>query len=304
MKGSRLLLHIGTEKTGTTAWQAWLAQQRDALDGLGFAVPASLGPTNHRRLPTSCFNRDRIDDFVTRAGLAQVSPSERQATYSAWQQAFAAEVALRPHHTWLVSSEQFSSRLTSQAEVERLRDCLEPLFEEVALLLVLREPLQTAISAWTTLVRNGGYVLEQLPSPDHPLLVDRCDHRRLVQRWQQLFPHLQVHLYARDMVQVLAQASGLPDGLNSCAPPLARNPSLPHQAIVEIARLNHHLPVYVGTELNPEREQRIAAIVRTHAGGPVFVPTADQQARFAAHFADSTAWIQHTFFPERRSLFS
>ena len=27
VKVSRLLLHIGTEKTGTTAWQAWLAHQ-------------------------------------------------------------------------------------------------------------------------------------------------------------------------------------------------------------------------------------------------------------------------------------
>ena len=65
----RLLLHIGTEKTGTTAWQAWLASQRGALDRNRFAVPQSLGPTNHRKLPTSCFDLDRVDDFVIRSGL-------------------------------------------------------------------------------------------------------------------------------------------------------------------------------------------------------------------------------------------
>ena len=56
----RLLLHIGTEKTGTTAWQAWLASQRGALDPESIAVPQSLRPTNHRKLPTSCFDLDRV----------------------------------------------------------------------------------------------------------------------------------------------------------------------------------------------------------------------------------------------------
>ena len=78
----RLLLHIGTEKTGTTAWQAWLARQREALDQRGFALPASLGPTNHRKLPTSCFDLDRVDDLVIRSGLAPVSMDERCLLYT------------------------------------------------------------------------------------------------------------------------------------------------------------------------------------------------------------------------------
>ena len=300
----RLLLHIGTEKTGTTAWQVWLAQQRESLDPLGFAVPRTLGPTNHRKLPTSCFDLDRVDDFVIRSGLERAASSERQVVYKGWQHAFAAEVQQREQHTWIVSSEHFSSRLISLSELDRLQAFLKPLFSEIVVHLVVRDPLETAISAWSTLVRSGGYSLEELPPPDHPLLIDRCDHRTIVQRWLRVFPRLQVHIYMHDVVSLLGQSFGLPDCLDSVVQNMPHNPSLSHRAIVEIARLNHQLPVYRGDTLNPEREQRIAEILTEHSGESRFKPSPDQQKQFASHFAESTAWIHRMFFPQREVLFS
>jgi len=300
----RLLLHIGSEKTGTTAWQAWLQQQRDVLDRQGFAVPTTLGPTNHRRLPTSCFDLDRLDDLVIRSGLQEASPALRQQTYQDWQGAFAAEVKTRPTHSWLVSSEHCSSRLTRFSELGRLQTFLEPLFSRIEILLVIREPLQAAISAWSTLVRNGGYPLEQLPPPDHPLLADICDHRALVQRWSTRFAHLTLCTYETDVVAMLVQASGIPIRSGISKTPARHNRSLSHQAIIEIARLNRSMPVYVGSQLNPERETRIAQIVETYRGEPAFVPSLKQQDDFKVHFADSTSWIHQTFFPDRLMLFS
>ena len=102
---------------------------------------------------------------------------------------------------------------------------------------------------------------------------------------------------------VCCQAFALPEGLDSELPTW-RATSLSHRAIVEIARLNQALPVYKGASLNPEREQRIAAIVAEHAEAPGFQPSSEQQDHFAAYFADSTAWIHRTFFPQRAVLFS
>ena len=203
-----------------------------------------------------------------------------------------------------MSSEHLSSRLTSAGELDRLDAFLQSLFAEIEVHLVIRDPLQTAISAWSTLVLNGGYPLEELPSPDHPLLADRCNHSALVQRWQRVFPPVKVHTYGRDVVCLLRQAFTLPEGLGSEVPNLARNPSLSHKALVEIARLNHELPVYRGISLNPERDQRIAAIVAEHADAPRFQPSPEQEEHFAAYFADSTAWIHRMFFPQREVLFS
>ena len=300
----RLLLHIGTEKTGTTAWQSWLESQRASLDQLGFAVPQTLGPTNHRKLPTSCFNLERVDDFVIRSGLEQITPPQRHDAYLGWQREFTAEIQKRPKHTWIVSSEHLSSRLTCASELDRLHRFLKSLFSEIVVHLVIRDPLQTAISAWSTLVRCGGYPLEELPLPDHPLLVDRCHHRKIVQRWLGVFPQFEVHIYKPDVICLLRQGLGLPDELDQGLQNPVSNPSLSHRAIVEIARLNQKLPVYRGTKLNPEREQRIASIIGTYANFPGFQPSPEQKENFSTYFAESSDWIHREFFPQSEMLFT
>ena len=160
---------------------------------------------------------------------------------------------------------------------------------------MIRDPLQTAISAWSTLVRSGGYPLEELPPPDHPLLVDRCDHRVIVQRWLRAFPQLQVHIYAPDIVGLLRNSWALPKFHDCDVDSLVHNSSLSHRAIVEIARLNKTHPVHRGTDLNPEREQRVSEIIAENSGRPSFKASVEQHEKFASYFADSTAWVQRVF---------
>ena len=44
----RLLLHIGSQKTGTTSIQQFLARNRSILSERGFYVPDYVGGANHR----------------------------------------------------------------------------------------------------------------------------------------------------------------------------------------------------------------------------------------------------------------
>ena len=46
-----------------------------------------------------------------------------------------------------------SSRLTSINQLERLRDALKPAFDEVIVLVYLRDPLESAISLWSTALK-------------------------------------------------------------------------------------------------------------------------------------------------------
>ena len=245
----RLLLHIGTEKTGTTAWQAWLAHQREALDQRGFAVPTSLGPTNHRKLPTSCFDLDRVDDMVIRSGLAPTTAADRQRTYRAWQQAFATEVQQRPHHTWLVSSEHCSSRLTRPVELARLQLCLKELFAETIVLLVSGIP-RRPLSRPEHPGAQRGYPLEELPPPDHPfwLIAVTTGPRCSVGSTCSLscsctfINGMSCSCSARLRGCRLAGGSGSPAAAQFLTP---------HRAIAAIARLNRELPVYRGASLVP-----------------------------------------------------
>ena len=61
-----LVLHIGTEKTGTTSIQEFLKKNRDKLRKKGVYIPQSpmVGNGNHRWIPSLANNDDFSDDFV------------------------------------------------------------------------------------------------------------------------------------------------------------------------------------------------------------------------------------------------
>lgn len=46
----KLLLHVGTEKTGTTSAQQWAANNRENLLKQGVFYSKILGPTNHMKI--------------------------------------------------------------------------------------------------------------------------------------------------------------------------------------------------------------------------------------------------------------
>src|ERR1700684_2608387 len=73
-KFDNCILHIGTEKTGTTTLQRYLALNRDEFLKQGYFIPASLSPypdlSNHERLTTYALNPIKTsDDLRIAAGL-------------------------------------------------------------------------------------------------------------------------------------------------------------------------------------------------------------------------------------------
>ncbi|MFN3867408.1 MAG: hypothetical protein ACK4MD_11960, partial [Demequina sp.] len=65
----KLVLHIGTPKTGTTTLQRWFAGNRAAVLAQGVWYPETLGAENHRKLTTHARDSDRPDDSFARLGI-------------------------------------------------------------------------------------------------------------------------------------------------------------------------------------------------------------------------------------------
>jgi len=174
----------------------------------------------------------------------------------------------------------------------------------VEVILYIRDPLQTAISAWSTLVLNGGFPLETLPDPSNRLLASKCNHRLLIKRWSHWFPGLHVRRYTANLLSDFLSAIGLSSAATASLPQSlpVRNPAVPHQAILAIAQLNRELPVYVGCELNPGREQRIAEILEETRGLPVYSPSLADQAAYAEYYAASNEWVCRHYFAGEFSL--
>lgn len=152
----RLILHIGTEKTGTTSLQAWAAEYRDQLAQQGVWYPLSLGKFNHRSLSFFGRTADDPDDGMREAGLT--TDAALRLRIGELRHQFANEHGrslARGCTTALISSEHLHSRLRDDQEVGRVADFIKPFFDSITVMIHLRPQVDMALSLASTAARRG-----------------------------------------------------------------------------------------------------------------------------------------------------
>lgn len=227
----KLVLHIGTEKTGTTALQGWLHRNDAALAERGVVYSRSLGRPPNRRIATYGRPADRPDESFETFGIADA------ATHAAFrrtvEEALVREVEearAAGARIFAISSEHLHSRIVTDAMAETVARLLAPLFEEIAIVLVVRPPVDLAVSAASTAARSGVVV-------DGAHLLARhetsyFDYPALVRRWERVFPGaLSVVPYKRrpDTVATFCEILDV-DG-TALERPIRRNEALSADAI-------------------------------------------------------------------------
>lgn len=152
----KCVLHIGTEKTGTTLIQEWLYANQEALSEQGIALSAMIGTPNNRKL--SAYFQDEFDDF--HAGHQIETQDDHQAFYNGFLADFRDEIeALKQHHNCLIiSSEHFHSRYRSIAPIQALHDFLTAQFDQIEIIAYFREQSDVQKSLYSTAIKSGSAV--------------------------------------------------------------------------------------------------------------------------------------------------
>lgn len=156
----KLILHIGTEKTGTTSIQKYLYQNRDLLEENGIYIPKSFGNINHRSIPGYCKRSDKFDDFHIASGI--LTKEERKSFEKEFENSIKNEFKTIPKHihTVIISSEHFHSRLLFQDEIDNVKKLFEPFFKEIKIVVYLRRQIDLATSLYSTELKSGNVVPE------------------------------------------------------------------------------------------------------------------------------------------------
>lgn len=149
----KCILHIGTEKTGTTLLQEWLYDNRQALSAQGIALTRSAGAPNNRKLAASVMKEP--DDFFRQHGLLEADKAT--AFFGAFREAFVTEVRVlaETHDTLVLTSEHFHSRLADPEEIAALKALLAPLVDEITVLCYFREQSEVRRSLYSTALWVG-----------------------------------------------------------------------------------------------------------------------------------------------------
>ena len=319
----RAILHIGTEKTGTTAIQNRMRASALQLAQQGVLYPEVLGPGNHTHLVAACMDDD-VWDGVKAHILATHAVDPRQ-----FRRRFQAELAqtLGRSGNWntiVASSELIHSRLTRPSETARLLDVFRPFVDDFLVVLFIRRQDRLAVSRFSTALRGGCSDFEQVfgnvsPSnyfrypPERPIddFADYFDYRRLIERFLPHVPieRIKVALYPEggsaddDSVSGFARVTGLDPALVDGVRDRVNLP-MPVEAQFIMSEVNKLAPMYFASgRRNRHLKMLHAEIEKTVSGSRRYVRRADAEA-FAARFEASNEWVRATFFPDRHSLFS
>lgn len=149
----RCVLHIGTEKTGSTTIQDFLHANTLQLLAQGVGLCKAAGAPNNRRL-AAYFSR-QPDDYWRTHHLRTAADHARH--FGGFLDGLRAEFARLAEtcHSVVISAEHFHSRLRHPEDIAALRDFLLSCFDEVQVLVYLREQSELARSLYSTAMRSG-----------------------------------------------------------------------------------------------------------------------------------------------------
>ena len=292
---NRIFLHIGLEKTGTTALQVFLRDNEERLRDAGFTylcdnARSYFDTTAHFPL-AACFSRE-CPDFVAAEKFRSADEvlGELGADIRASQQDV------------ILSCEQLSSRLISSDEVRRLRDAMAG--RPVTVVCYIRRQDDLALATYTTSVRHGRRTPFSVGEV-HP--VDRrYDFLAILDLWSSVFSRESIivrrfdrnHLAGADICRDFAGLLGIAVG-ESFSFPGDLNVSLDSKQVEMLRMTNQFLSTFdEGRQLYDA-----AQLVRRHllkalpTGSPIRgLLTSEDRRMIMARFDVMNSVLEQRFF--------
>ena len=305
-----LILHIGLPKTGTSAIQHFLVTRRKALLRQGFCYPNTPGGSNHVTMALAAAYHDRPRKWieeVRQKGLP-VPPS----TGEFWQQFTDEMESLGPDtRTVILSAERFSGQLDSQEKIANLRAALDPLFDNIRVIVYLRRQDTHATSAYSQMLRFGIIAPPALEQPTSRYK-SFYDYEAFLGRWSEVFGRdaIAPRIFER---AAMLEGDAVADFIAQCQIPKVR-PAPPDVAMrnQSINIEGQALLIAVGRLMREQSgSEKIAGkiwdeltdIVSDTCAGQGWRPSRGEAHAFMANYSASNEAVRRAWFPGRATLF-
>jgi hypothetical protein len=317
------ILHIGTEKTGTTSLQTAFALNHSRLEENGYFVSRVLAPEEsgdalkHGSLAAISMIDEKFDVDLRRnlhvTNVEQLNSNRRDIFIR-----FSEEVAKarRTCHTLVLSDEHCQSRLVSHEEVLNLKNFLDHFCENYKIVVYLRPQHELAISQYGMFVANGYYDIDMLPPFPPPPGYDKntytnrvyFDYQLLLDRWARVFGEEAIaariygpnSLRGGDVVNDFTSYLSLVDGPLEL--PRRRNSDVTARAQAFLTNFYRCCDA-AGKSETAKIRARVRNAVRACFPGPGGTPARLEVVKFLDQFADSNEAVRARWFPERKALF-
>jgi hypothetical protein len=288
----KIILHIGSHKTGSTALQRYLDKNRKYLSENNIQY---LDGINQNYIYLAFCEAPEKEHELIRQGLGHSAGA--RAWVKRARKRLDAELAAGTADV-LISAEELC-RL-SEAGIRAMRDVLEP-YGDVRVVCYARDPLEYCFSEAQEGLKGGLTYADICAAPPRP------DYADMLAGYFAVF--------GRERVSVRAYQSGHPiqyDFLEAldlpldAAPPastIRANSSLSLPACQILSHINEHYPLYIGDQPNPDRA-KIAPAWLIQIPGPRFTLPRAVIDRVLEESASDLDWLAERtgvrFDPETR----
>lgn len=259
-KNKRLILHIGTVKTGTSSIQESLGRSRNALLAHHIHYP-TIRPYNHIFTLPPIFVKDpgRIDWFRRKLQPFEDKEIKVQGFAREWRREFE---ACRRDDDFIVSAEHLSAAFFVEEAVQRLKEFVEPYFEKVTVIAYIRHYDSWIPSEVQQSIKNGfsarNDILAMVQNLQNcpPLM----SYQKSLQKWVNVFgreaivvrPFHPPSFYRNSLLSDFFHACGLPaDDIS--IPEIRTNESLSAHAVAFLHKYNQTYPLFVNGAVNSKR---------------------------------------------------
>lgn len=309
----KFIVHIGTEKTGSSSIQQFMHMNKSTLAELGFLYVYNPGRIDYRDISAFCMNQGRVDDYLGRKRV--ITSSQRAEFDKNFLSDFHRQMgAATEHiHTVIISSEHFSSRLHDLEEIERLKLLLSEYASQVKIVCYIRDQTGKICSQYSTRIKGGGKVKF---GDFFAAYLHKQDCRDLYdskfESWGEVFgrENLNVRLFDKSYFNggtLLSDfARQLSGGIDEdlIIPPKYKNQALSSRGCEWLRRLNYLFPKRVRGYAVVEGFRRcLINTVALLAKGEGLQLNSEQKVLVAQKFGQSNARTCAKYFPDRDRLF-
>ncbi len=285
---SRIILHIGTQKTGTTSVQHTFSANREQLSEQGFIYPVSqvcrpdMPQDGVMHLDTLLIAmEENVPDHVRRRLRSDVDAKKALEGFH--------RIAAEASGTALVLSCEHLSNYCHPRHIVRLRDALSPLAGRVEVLVVVRSQHEMVPSVWGQGIKAGATIPLAARLANHKWL-RRFDRMQRIAPWGDVFGDTNVTMipYCTDVIGSMFATIGVAEGGISSRYD-QENRSLCAPAAEIMRRLNR-------LDLEEHLRRELLALL-LKIEGPRIGLTLEQRTLLQDHFAASNAAFSERFGP-------
>ena len=303
----QVIVHIGTEKTGTTTLQEFLHINKTFLKDRGVSVLESPGKMNNIKLPVYCMDLNRLDGRIMGLGLTT------EHEWKIWKDNFKTDLEQELNgleneiNTVIISSEHFHSRLIHPSEILNLYNLLRNWFSEIKIIIYLRRQDQVAVSLFSTKCISGVCTHFDIFQGRNFEKSHYYNYFSVLNKWSEIFEKENIiprvydknKLINQDLIDDFIKTTGLFE----LSEPFTR-PNNKNEAISEIVQailisFNRKFPSHINNKpcqfSGKVRKQLVSELTKLIKGPPM-MPSREKALKFYQNFAESNHMLASTWF--------